>query len=104
MGGEVKLAQTFLTKITLVAALMAGLLVFFAPKIAHAADDDVEAFARVVVDSADLRTGPGVSFRVIYTAHRGETLALDGRPGSGYWLKVILPDGRSAYALGDEVE
>ncbi|HEX7666214.1 MAG TPA: SH3 domain-containing protein [Polyangiaceae bacterium] len=68
------------------------------------ADQDVEAFARVVVDSADLRTGPGVSFRVIYTAHRGETLALDSRPGSGYWLKVTLPDGRSAYALGDEVE
>lgn len=77
-----------------------------APKQAHAADseDDIEAFARVVVDAADLRTGPGVSFRIIYTAHRGETLALDGRPGSGFWLKVSLPDGRSAYALGDEVE
>ncbi len=81
---------------------------FFPPCSAVAADasvdQDVEAFARVVVDSADLRTGPGVSFRVIYTAHRGETLALDSRPGSGYWLKVTLADGRSAYALGDEVE
>ena len=63
-----------------------------------------EAFARVVVDAAELRTGPGVSYRVVYTAHRGETLALDGRPGAGFWLRVLLPDGRVAYALGDEVQ
>jgi hypothetical protein len=63
-----------------------------------------EAFARVVVDAADLRTGPGVSYRIVYTAHRGETLALDGRPGAGFWLRVLLPDGRVAYALGDEVQ
>ena len=63
-----------------------------------------EAFARVVVDEADVRTGPGVSYRVVYTAHRGETLALDGRPGAGFWLRVLLPDGRVAYALGDEVQ
>lgn len=104
MGVEVNRARSLLTKVAFISSLFVGVLVFFAPKAARAADEDVEAFARVVVDSADLRTGPGVSFRVIYTAHRGETLALDGRPGSGYWLKVILPDGRSAYALGDEVE
>ncbi|HTQ42514.1 MAG TPA: SH3 domain-containing protein [Polyangiaceae bacterium] len=70
------------------------------------ADDQVqpEAFARVIVDSAELRTGPGVSYRVIYVGHRGETFALDGRPGTGFWLKVLLPDGRTAYALGDEVQ
>ncbi len=63
-----------------------------------------EAFARVVVDDAELRTGPGVGYRVIYDAHRGETFALDGRPGAGFWLRVLLPDGRIAYALGDEVQ
>jgi SH3 domain-containing protein len=69
------------------------------------ADDmEPEAFAKVVVDSAELRTGPGVSYRVIYDAHRGETFALDGRPGAGFWLRVLLPDGRIAYALGDEVQ
>jgi hypothetical protein len=66
--------------------------------------DEPEAFARVVTEEADIRTGPGVSYRVVYTAHRGETLALDGRPGAGFWLRVILPDGRVAYALGDEVQ
>lgn len=67
-------------------------------------EKEAEAFARVVVDSAELRTGAGVSYRVIYVAHRGETFVLDGRPGSGFWLRVELPDGRSAYVLGDEVQ
>jgi hypothetical protein len=75
-------------------------------KVASIAPDSVEpeAFARVVVDDAELRTGPGVSYRVIYDGHRGETFALDGRPGAGFWLRVLLPDGRIAYALGDEVQ
>jgi hypothetical protein len=68
------------------------------------AAEEPEAFARVVVDSAELRTSPGVSARVIYVAHRGETFALDGRPSAGFWLKVLLADGRTAYALGDEVQ
>ena len=70
----------------------------------HADEVEPDAFARVIVDSAELRTGPGVSYRVLYDAHRGETFALDGRPGSGFWLRVLLPDGRIAYALGDEVQ
>jgi hypothetical protein len=86
------------------AVLLAGVVVA-EPSVALAADAvQPEAFARVVVDSADLRTGPGVSYRILYTAHRGETFALDGRPGTGFWLKVLLPDGRAAYALGDEVQ
>jgi hypothetical protein len=69
-----------------------------------AAAEDPEAFARVVVDSAELRTGPSISSRVIYTAHRGETFAVDGRQGTGFWLRVVLPDGRTAYGLGDEMQ
>jgi hypothetical protein len=91
-------------RVTALFLLLAGLL---APWTASAADDkdkEPEAFARVVSDSAELRTGPGVSYRVIYVAHRGETLALDGRPSAGFWLRVVLPDGRTAYALGDEVQ
>ncbi|MDP9150179.1 MAG: SH3 domain-containing protein [Myxococcota bacterium] len=69
-----------------------------------ASDSEVEAFARVLVDSAELRTGPGVSYRVIALAHRGETFALDGRPTLGFWLRVLLTDGRVAYVLGDDVQ
>ena len=74
--------------------------------VAHAEEQEpaVDAYARIVVDSADLRTGPGVSFRVIYTAKRGETFAIDGRQGNGFWLRVLLPDGRKAYAMGEQVE
>lgn len=85
----------------LAAALFAVLCVLAAPA---RAEDEPEAFARVVVDSAELRSGPGVSYRVIYEGHRGETFALDGRPSAGFWLKVLLPDGRSAFALGDELQ
>lgn len=83
-------------------ALAPASAALLAPRTAHA--EAPEAFARVVVDSAEIRSGPGVSYRVIYTAQRGETLAIDGRPGSGFWLRVVLPDGRTAYALGDEVQ
>ncbi len=92
-----------------VAAFSASVLIGLVPAPVAAADRaddtaDADAFARIVVDSAELRTGPGVDSRVIYVAHRGETFALDGRPGTGFWLRVILPDGRIAYALGDEVQ
>ncbi len=70
--------------------------------VAHA--EEPEAFARVVVDSAELRSGPTISSRVIYTAHRGETFAVDGRLGTGFWLRVVLPDGRIAYGVGDEMQ
>jgi hypothetical protein len=84
--------------------VLGALFLLVMPRAAHAASDEPEAFARVIVDSAEIRTGPGVSFRVIYTAQRGETLALDGRTGAGFWLRVLLADGRAGYALGDEVE
>lgn len=68
------------------------------------AEDEGDAFARVVVEETALRSGPGVSHRTVYVAHRGETFAIEGREGSGFWLRVILPDGRLAYVLGDTVE
>jgi hypothetical protein len=98
VGGEVKAA------VILAALLATSFAVASAPRGACADQVEPQAFARVVVDSAELRTGPGVSYRVLYDAHRGETFALDGRPGSGFWLRVLLPDGRIAYALGDEVQ
>jgi hypothetical protein len=85
------------------AALVAVLCALIAPRQARA-DEETQAFARVVVDSAELRTGAGVSYRVIYRAHRGETFALESRPGAGFWLRVLLGDGRAAYMLGDEIQ
>jgi uncharacterized protein YgiM (DUF1202 family) len=86
---------TILSAILLVSLLATPLAV---------ADDEREAFARVVVEETALRSGPGVSHRTVYIAHRGETFAIEGREGSGFWLRVLLPDGRLAYVLGDTVE
>ena len=88
----------------LCAVMFFALGTFAEPHVCDAADEDVQAFARVVVDATDLRTGPGVSYRIIHTAKRGDTFALDGRQGGGYWLRVLLPDGRIAYVVGEHVQ
>jgi hypothetical protein len=74
-----------------------------APRSVHAADA-VEAFARVVVERAEVRSGPGAGYRTIAAVERGETLAVDRRGSDQFWLKVILDDGRAGWVLGDEVE
>ena len=84
-----------LTVLAFVAAL--------APHLASAAEEE-DAFARVIVADTDLRAGPGVSHRVIYHAHRGETFLIQTRETSGFWLQVVMADGRTAYVLGDTVE
>jgi len=63
-----------------------------------------DAFARVVVAETDLRSGPGVSHRVIYHARRGETFLIEARETAGFWLQVTMADGRTAFVLGDTVE
>ncbi|HEX7451291.1 MAG TPA: SH3 domain-containing protein, partial [Polyangiaceae bacterium] len=68
-----------------------------APIQAFAAEEAEDAFARVVVADTDLRAGPGVSHRVIYHAHRGETFLIQTRETSGFWLQVVMADGRTAY-------
>ncbi len=69
-----------------------------------AAQDEPDTYARVIVDEVELRAGPGVSYRVIERAPRGDTFLVRGRESTGYWLEVALPDGRTAYLLGDAVE
>ncbi len=68
------------------------------------AAERVDAFARVVVYETELRSGPGVSYRVIHRARRGDTFLISVRETKGFWLQVELPDGRTAYVLGDTVE
>jgi uncharacterized protein YgiM (DUF1202 family) len=82
----------------------AALVVLRAGVCAAAGTGEPEAFARVVVNETDVRAGPGVSHRVIHRAARGDALALETRGGSGYWLQVLLPDGRVGWVLGDTVE
>ena len=67
------------------------------------AEAPVDAFARVVVEETALRSGPGVSHRVLFVAHRGETFVID-LEGVGILVKVVLPDGRSGWVLGETVQ
>lgn len=85
------------------ALLLVAVLCGFPPQ-ARAADDDEDVFARVVVAETELRSGPGISHRVIYVARRGETFMIETRETSGFWLQVIMPDGRTAFVLGETVE
>ena len=65
--------------------------------------DDVEVFARVVVDATPLRSGAGPGFRRIGIATRGETFPVRRRATTGYWFQIERPDGTLAWILGDTV-
>ena len=67
------------------------------------ADDEVEVYARVVVDSTPLRSGPGPQFRRVGIAVRGDTMLVTQRATTGYWFQVERPDGTKAWVLGDAV-
>jgi hypothetical protein len=67
-------------------------------------DIDVDTIARVTSSTSELRAGPGLAYRVIQRAERGATFPIQGREPTGYWLRVYLPDGRTAYLLGDTAD
>lgn len=67
-------------------------------------DLEVDAVARVTSSSSELRAGPGLAYRVIHRAERGDTFPIQGREATGFWLRVYLPDGRTAYLLGDTAD
>jgi hypothetical protein len=70
---------------------------------AHAHADDRVVYARVVVGTAALRTGPGATFRIVRVASQGDTFPVQERGTRGYWLRVELPDGSLAWIQGDAV-
>lgn len=87
-------------KRTVRAGIVAALVLCTTPAFAA---DEAEAFARVTSEEAELRTGPGETYRVMMVVHRGDTYPIEGRR-DGLWLHVILPDGRDAFILGDTVQ
>lgn len=68
---------------------------------AEATEDAV--FARVLVASTPLRSGPGPAFRRIGQAHRGQTFRVLRRSTRGYYFLLERPDGTTAWILGDTV-
>jgi hypothetical protein len=70
---------------------------------APAARADDRALVRVIAEEAQVHTGPGFGFRVVYRARLGEVLPAIGRASHDHWFRVELPDGTYGWILGDEV-
>lgn len=64
---------------------------------------DAETYARVLTESAALRSGPGPSFRVLQIARRDESFRVRARGPLGHWLELELSDGSTAYVQGEAV-
>ena len=90
------------------ACLGAAALVSLAPSVRAQGvpelDPSLDTLARVTTSTSELRAGPGLSYRVIERAERGDTFFVQGREATGFWLRVYLPDGRTAFLLGDTAD
>jgi hypothetical protein len=67
--------------------------------------DDTESavYARVIVDRAAVRSGPGATFRRVYAAKRDEVFPLRGRDSRGYWFRIQLENGTQGFIQGAAV-
>ncbi|MCB0163933.1 MAG: PD40 domain-containing protein [Anaerolineae bacterium] len=55
------------------------------------------AQVEIVTSAVNLRAGPGLDYDTIGTAAQGQQLAVTGVSASGLWLKVVTPEGESAW-------
>jgi uncharacterized protein YraI len=65
-----------------------------------------ETDSQVLLDSVNLRTGPGFGYRTVRQLSKGQALTLTGRSLQSDWLSVRLPNGTggwvfSAYVLAN---
>lgn len=79
-----------------------ALLLLFSPSLAYKLHRH-ESVARVVVlrPAADLRSGPGDGYELLFQVHEGTAFTLVDRHGG--WLSVKLPDGRGGFVRADAV-
>lgn len=66
-------------------------------------DEAPQLYARVIVDSTPLRSGPSSTYRQLGVARRGQVFLVRQRATRGYWFQVERPDGTLAWLLGDAV-
>ena len=62
-----------------------------------------DAFLRVISQDAPVHSGPGLEYREIYSARRGDVFEVLERGTMGYWFKVELDDGTTGWIYGDLV-
>jgi hypothetical protein len=82
---------------------LGAVVVVFVCAVATPARADDEALVRVIAEQAQVHTGPGFGYRVVYLANRDEVLPAIGRATNDHWFRVQLPDGTYGWILGDEV-
>ncbi len=71
--------------------------------LAEDSDGNTLVYARVIVDSAAVRSGPGATYRSVYSAHRDQVFPLRGRDSRHYWFRIELPDGTQGFIQGEAV-
>jgi len=62
-----------------------------------------EAYLRVIAQRAPVHSGPGVGYREVYFADRGQVFQVLERGTRDYWFKIELDDGTSGWIVGDMV-
>jgi hypothetical protein len=62
-----------------------------------------EAYLRVISHDAPVHTGPGASYRTIYSAERGDVYEVLERGTAGYWFRIKLEDGTTGWIFGELV-
>jgi hypothetical protein len=81
-------------------ALALGLLLGAVPTRCFAAG---QPYARVIVENAIVRAGPGLGFRRVYSATRDEVFPIRARSTQGYWFQIELPDATRGWIDGNVV-
>lgn len=64
---------------------------------------DTQVYARVIVDTAPVRSGPSATQRVVTMARRDQVFPVRGRATRGHYFRIELPDGTHGYVQGDLV-
>ena len=82
---------------------LAIVLVVIAALLGSAGDARADAYLRVITQTAPVHTGPGTSYRKIYTASRGDVYPVTERGSETYWFKVELDDGTVGWIYGELV-
>lgn len=87
-----------MTRCRRAAALVCALAILALPAAAGA-----EAYLRVISQEAPIHTGPGATYREIFTASRGDVFEVLERGTQGYWFRVELDDGTTGWVFGELV-
>jgi len=64
---------------------------------------EADAYLRVIAQKASVHTGPGVGYREVYIAERGQVFQVVERATKDYWFKIELDDGTTGWIVGDMV-